>query len=279
MAYTPYSNVYKKKMDSTFVKHQPVKENIQEPKKEQTRKIIYHETKQSKVHNNKTLDYILYIIGIIVLGILIWFVIKDRTKSLYIFISIIILFFILFYFLHRKYEKIIHIANLRLVLSIVYILIIINMILGARYYSVEWAFLGFLIVAVIIYDSKIDSRFLILPALFLLGYVPFLLISKYNALAETIAVYVYYFLVVGVVLQFIEYIAKKDILLEFDVVIKEQMTGLNWMIVAIIIGIIEVFIIIANRFYNLEIWKYTVLYFFIIAMIFYAIKAYYYEAK
>ena len=79
--------------------------------------------------------------------------------------------------------------------------------------SVEWEFL-FFIGAVILYGIfRIDSRILILPAILTLAFLPFLLIVKLEALAETLAIYVYYLLVVGVILQIIEYKRKKNKLL------------------------------------------------------------------
>lgn len=281
MTNTPYSDFYKKKMDSAFVKKEPEKNAAHEEKiteeKEHIKPLIVQ--KQAPKTGNKLLNIIFYIAVIIAIGLITWLIISNRAKSIYIFIAIILLFFIVFYFFHKEYEKAVHNANKRAVLSVVYLLLTADMILGMRVYSVEWAFLGFLACAVICYDAKIDSRFLILPALFLLGYIPFLLIAKYQALAESIAVYVYYFLVIGVGLQFIEYLKKREGLLDFEEVMKEVIASSNWIITACLLGIAEVLIIIFNRFYNLEAWKYTVLYFFIISVIFYAIKNQYYKSN
>lgn len=113
-----------------------------------------------------------------------------------------------------------HRINPYLILIMGYILLIINIILESRFYSIEWAFIGFVIVTVLYHDFKIDSRFFILPAILLLGYVPFLLIGKQDAIAETTAIYVYYFLVVGVVLQLIEYIEKIENSVDFERIMK-----------------------------------------------------------
>ncbi|MEK6800968.1 MAG: hypothetical protein AABY05_03470 [Nanoarchaeota archaeon] len=104
----------------------------------------------------------------------------------------------------------------QIILLFCYITIIINMLLGERFYSLEWAFLGFILISIIFYLVKIDSRFLIFPALLLLITLPFLLLFKQQAIAETIAVYVYYFLVVGVILQIIEHFKKTENSLSFN---------------------------------------------------------------
>lgn len=290
---TTYSENYKRKMDSFFNKKEPEKSITKEEKisledkaiekkpieKREFKRLVMNPQETSRINKNRILNIIFFIIGIVVLGLIIWLIMSNSVKIIYVFILIILLFFILFYFFHRYYEKAVFYINPKIILFIVYLILITNIILQIRYYSVEWAFLGFLICAVICYDSKIDSRFLILPALFLLGYVPFLLIAKYQVLAELLAVYVYYFLVLGVGLQFIEYIRKTEPRLNFEEVIRETITGSNWIITSVFLGLIEIIIIILNRFYNLIVWEYTVLYFFIISIIFYVIKNYFYEKK
>ena len=152
-----------------------------------------------------------------------------------------------------------------------YLILIINIFLATKVYSVEWAFLGFIIATVLFYDFKIDSRFLILPALLLLGYIPFLLIGAQKEIAESIAVFVYYFLVVGVVLQIIEHVKKIENSIDFDGIIKEILKKANWIILIMIFGLISVGIIIGNRFINLEFWKWTSVYVFAVVMFFYII--------
>jgi hypothetical protein len=142
-----------------------------------------------------------------------------------------------------------------------------NMFLGSSVYSVEWAFLGFIFITVLFYDFKIDSRFLILPALLLLGYLPFILMARYDPLAEQIAIYVYYFLVVGVFLQLAEHLQKTKNSLDFDRFIKE-IVDMNWFYPIITTGIITIIIIVLNRFMNLEFWKWTFVYLFVVSLVF-----------
>ena len=71
--------------------------------------------------------------------------------------------------------------------------------------SFELLFLSFVLSGLLFYFFRIDSRYLILPAIFLLWFIPFLLKYKLENAAEATAIYVYYFLVVGIILKFIEF--------------------------------------------------------------------------
>jgi hypothetical protein len=81
--------------------------------------------------------------------------------------------------------------------------------------SIEWAFVFFILTTFLFGITKTDSRFLILPAILGLAYLPFLLIAKKEAFAENIAIFVYYWLVVGVILQIIEYKYVKHMNVDF----------------------------------------------------------------
>lgn len=191
-----------------------------------------------------------------------------------IILLIIILGFISILFLlicYRLYEKIINKLNPKAILFLIYFLLIVNMILGSKVYSIEWAFLGFLLSAIIFYDAKIDSRYLILPSLILLGYVPFLLVGKFEAIAETIAIYVYYYLVVGVGLQFIEYLKDYESKLIFEN-IKNFLNSTTLSYLLFFVGLITIMIIILNRLYPLEFWKWTSVYVFTVIIIFYILS-------
>lgn len=192
------------------------------------------------------------------------------TLSIVIIIGIFA--FVILAILHHFYNKSVHKINPYLILFLGYLILIINMFLATNAYSIEWAFLGFIIAAVLFYDFKIDSRFLILPALLLLSYIPFLLIGAQKEIAETIAVFVYYFLVVGVVLQIIEHAKKIENSLDFDRIMKEIIKKINWIIPITIFGLISVGIIIGNRFMNLELWKWTSVYVFAVVIVSYIIS-------
>jgi len=121
---------------------------------------------------------------------------------------------------------------------LLYILISVNMYFGTKLYSIELAFVGFIILAIIFYLLKIDSRFLILPALLLLSFVPFLLTIKYSVLAENLAIYVYYFLVVGVIMQFVEVMKKKEPKIDFSVIMTYLYKKIRWVSFFVLFGIV-----------------------------------------
>ncbi len=195
-----------------------------------------------------------------------------------VFLFILSLMFFAILFAHRVYEKSTKFIHPSLALAFSYALIIANMFLSPKIYSLEWAFLGFLIIAVIFYDFKIDSRFLILPALILLGYIPFLLIGSQKEIAENVAVYVYYFLVVGVVLQIIEYYKKIQNSIDFNKVIKTFIIKEKIPSIIPIWGVIIIAIIIINRFRSVELLKWSSVYVFALLLVFYAIS-YFQEQK
>ncbi len=237
------------------------------------RPIIYLNKKDIKYKKNTASKIIYFSLGLLFLILIIYSLFyASKNPSLILLILILLAIALFLYFLYIPYQKWIIHANKNLILILVYILLVINMILGVKVYTVEWAFLIFVMGAVIFYDSRIDARFLILPALLLLGYIPFLLIGKQNSLAEIIAVYVYYFLVMGVGLMVFEYSSKEENSLDFEYLIWEIIKKINWITAIVIVGIINVIIIIANRFYNLEIWKWTFVYIFAVSLVFYFIS-------
>lgn len=109
--------------------------------------------------------------------------------------------------------------------------------------SVEVEFISFIITTVIFGLARIDSRFLILPALLHLWLAPFMLMNDFKDIAETTAVYAYYYLVIGVLLQFIEF--KFDIKNTIDLeATMKKILEINY----IIPSIITIFILILNYF-------------------------------
>ena len=71
--------------------------------------------------------------------------------------------------------------------------------------TIELVFVSFVLSGVFFFLSRTDSRLLILPAILLLWLCAFLLAFGFEIAAEEAAIYAYYFLVVGVILQFTEY--------------------------------------------------------------------------
>lgn len=246
----------------------------------EVKKITPKITLPTKSNKLKIVILSILVLIIVLIG---YFAFKTKVSNLSFSILVASLFILclLFFtilFAYRVYEKSIHHLKPLLVLSVSYALIIANMLLSPKIYALEWAFLGFLAIAVIFYDFKIDSRFLILPALLLLGYVPFLLIGAQKEIAETIAVFVYYFLVVGVGLQIIEHYKKTINSIEFEKFIETFLNKDKILNSISIWGVITLAIIILNRFKSLEFIKWSSVYIFVLLLVFYTID-YFQEQK
>lgn len=247
-------------------------DSIKEKKFKQVKpvKANYEARKPAKFHKLLVFIMILLVLGIAYLLLVTPTFIGKFPLVISVTILLFVLLFIAF-FTHRVYEKSVHHISPSFALAISYSGIIAVMFSSPRYFSLEWAFLGFLILAVVFYDFKIDSRFLILPALLLLGWIPFLLTAFQKELAEIIAVFVYYFLVVGVILQIIEYYKKSEIYLDFTKFMRSFMDKEKILNTSTILGIITVGIIIWNRFTSRELMKWTSVYIFVVIMVFYGI--------
>jgi len=161
-----------------------------------------------------------------------------------------------------------------------YILLISYLALGLNiifreleFYSIEWSFIVFILsmIAFIIY--KIDTRFLIFPAILLLGYAPFLLIAKQDILAENIAIYAYYFLVVGVIGQFIEYTKGTRNSLDFGKSLSSLSRNLPSFRLMAFFGILTLTAFLIDIFFQvIRKWKYSITYIFILFLITYLIS-------
>lgn len=193
-------------------------------------------------------------------------------NSLMVLIIILIGVFLLLFLFQKKYDIWITNVSKTKILVLTYIILALNMILGMKVYSVKWAFLGFVISAVMLYDSKIDSRFLMFPALLLLGYIPFLLIGIQKEIAENVAIYVYYFLIIGIILQIIEYSKKTQNSIDFNKFIETFINKEKTLSMLSIWGVITVAIIILNRFHSVELFKWSSVYIFVLLLVFYAIS-------
>jgi hypothetical protein len=157
-----------------------------------------------------------------------------------------------------------------LILFLVYCLLLVNIILTQKdIFSIEFSSVCFVAAAIIFYILKIDSRFLILPAILGLAYCPFLLIGNKWAFAEDIAIYVYYLLVVGIILQFIEHFKKNPLELKFQVVMKKLLKQ-NIFVgpsIVLLIATIITWIMSVNDIKYLAI-RYELLYFFVVISVF-----------
>ena len=279
---TPYSDDYKRRMQEYFSK----RENKPEEKSERIiaepvrKPMVYKQAlAYSEIKKKKNIFNIGLLGGLVILFLLLSFyllyIIPENPILWGIVLSFCVMAVFLFLFLfHKTYEKLIENVSAVALLIVIYVLLIINMFLsGYSVYSAEWAFLGFVIAGVIFYDSKIDSRFLIFPALILLGYIPFFLVAKQNALAETIAIYVYYFLVVGVGLQVAESVKNKEFQysLDFEDYIKRIISAKYLGEYMIGIGLVSIVFIIMSRFMEIQILKWTSVYVFVVLLVFYVI--------
>jgi len=89
-------------------------------------------------------------------------------------------------------------------------LVILPLVLTNQKSLVEVSALFFLAYAVFSYVNKIDDRVMIVTALFFLASCPFLLVLKEDAKAELSAIYAYYALCTGVLLQLADYVKNRD---------------------------------------------------------------------
>ena len=278
-----YTDDYKKRMNKVFGENassQPVKSvkpasSLKNNEKSQEIKESRESIDSVRIKKRKT-DLTLLILllgGFFLFSSFLLFFYSDNSLVWIMIIGVALIgifaFLILFF---KGYEKSLEKTNPVKIVGIVYILLLINMYLGSFLYSVEWAFLGFVVAAVVFYDARTDSRFLIFPALLLLGYIPFLLIGGQNPIAETIAIYVYYFLVVGVFLQVVEHLKESKNSVGFDNLIKKMIYNQYLTEILIFAGIVSVLLIIINRFKEIELLKWTFVYVFAVLLVFYGIS-------
>ncbi|MFA5993112.1 MAG: hypothetical protein WC796_05390 [Candidatus Pacearchaeota archaeon] len=217
---------------------------------------------------------ILGVLAAVVLIVINFFALSSENKvfaisSLVLLLAIVFLGLLI---LNRAYHRISRRVDPLIILAFCYTVLAATILSGTRYFSVEWAFLAFIFSAVVFYDFKIDSRFLLLPGLLVLGYIPFLLIGKQNALAENMAVYVYYFLIIGVLMQIFENFKKRDNYLDFEKVMTKILERMNWIIFIVIVGMFSVCLIIINRFTGIDLWKWTSVYLFVVVLAFYVVS-------
>jgi hypothetical protein len=239
-------------------------------------KSLFESAPSTQVKEKYVLKIFLLSLLVLIIVLLEYFALKASSSTTSFVIFTVFLFvassaFFIILLAHKVYEKSTKFINPRVVLAGSYALIVVNMLLSPRIYSPEWAFLGFLIITIIFYDFKIDSRFLILPALFLLGYIPFLLIGAQKEIAETVAIYVYYFLVVGVALQITEYYRQIKNSVDLDDFVKKPIAEQKMIYALSIFGIIVITAILINRFYSIELLKWSLVYIFFVLLIIYGI--------
>ena len=173
-----------------------------------------------------------------------------------------------------KYIDFMNIKLHYVIFSLVFVFLIVNIILSNFFYSIEWAFVMFIVVGILFYLFKIDSRFFILSAIMFLGYCPFLLILKLDVLAEIVAVYVYYFLVVGIILQFIESIKDREFDIDFfDFIgnIKNKLLFFSLIVFTCLSGVVFA---VDKLLFSLGSYKWILFYLAILFFVFYVISSF-----
>ena len=171
----------------------------------------------------------------------------------FILIIFILIILIVIYF---WYEKSIYNINPRVIIFSSYMLLVIYMSLATISNILSLSFLPFILVAITFYDHKIDSRFLIYPSIFLIGYIPFCLFSNQQYLAKYLTIYTFFFLLTGVLLQFIEFVQGYGLDIRF------RLTGhkFDFKIPMIIMSMLIILFISFNRLYNVNIVVWTLIY-------------------
>ena len=158
----------------------------------------------------------------------------------------------------------------KLILS--YIILGISIILRQiNLISFEWLFLIYFIVFLLFLVNKIDARYFIFNAILLLWLAPFLLVYKLDA--EPAAIYAYYFLIIGVILQIIEFKINYKVNQNFS---KLQISR-GFSLIQCLIWIIV--FIVSNIMHLRSIIKSFSLYLFSIFFILYLIKSLIYFSK
>lgn len=89
------------------------------------------------------------------------------------------------------------------ILSLLVLVVVVAVFRGEIREKAHYLFLLYFVILLV---NRIDARYSIGAALILLLFTAVLLVQKKEAFANQVAIYAYYFLVVGVVLQLIEYI-------------------------------------------------------------------------
>lgn len=231
-------------------------------------------TKKQKYRRNALLQiFSIIILALVIGGLILAPNFIGKFPTIIVFLTIFLIVGLTSFILHSIYDKSTKVLKSSVALAISYALITINIFLSPKIYSLEWAFLGFIMIAVVFYDFKIDSRFLILPAILLLGYIPFLLMISQQAMAENMAVFIYYFLVVGVLLQLVEYYKDVENRVDFSLFFKNLMKYREKILnILSVWGIVTIILIILNRFKSLELIKWSAIYVFIILLIFYLVS-------
>jgi septum site-determining protein MinD len=112
-----------------------------------------------------------------------------------------------------------------MMLSFLFFVIIILIFKSEIREKAHYLFLVYFIISLV---NRIDSRYSVGAGLLLLAYTAVLLVQKKEDFANQIAIYAYYFLVVGVVLQLVEYIREGG---EKEIEAEERARGLKMPVV------------------------------------------------
>ncbi|MDP2925337.1 MAG: hypothetical protein Q8N99_03120 [Nanoarchaeota archaeon] len=231
----------------------------------------------SKMKKTKTSNYLKILINLTLFFILSYFILAYLiTGSHYIYIGVLIFFtaclFIVIYFFNDIYLKIINKINPVFRLFLAYLVLVIITSFSNKFLNVNWIFLGFLFTLIIIYDSKINPGFIFISALLLIGYIPFLLIAKEYMIVKNISLYIFYFILIGIIIQIITEKNKGKYELDFkDFIFNDHKKDIKaFLLLTIFLTLI---IMIIDSFYSIELIKTSFIYLMIIFFSLYIIKS------
>ncbi|GEM_PF-6687128 len=168
---------------------------------------------------------------------------------------------------NKVYKKYIYNLPKVNILIGVYILLIINIIIIQIMDNIELGIIGFIIGAIIISYFRIDSRFLVLPVIILLGFNLFLTLKKEDKLIEIITIYTFYFLIGCAIVIAREIKENKSLELYFEKSFEKFINKYITLNLLKIICFITLVITLLNIFIDLETLKNSALYLVIITLI------------
>lgn len=136
--------------------------------------------------------------------------------------------------------------------------------------SYELLLLFTLISCLVFIFFKIDSRFFLFAGVLLIGYSPFLLIQRLDALAESYSIYGFFFLISGVIGRVIELKLRKELRIDFEKFFISLINSKLMLLPLIIFGSVTVFVFLYDEFMKIPYFfslRFTFLYLTLITAI------------
>lgn len=136
--------------------------------------------------------------------------------------------------------------------------------------DIKFIFFFYIFCLMIFYFFRIDSRFLVFLAILLFGLSPFLLYSGFEQIADLVAIYAFYFLILTLILQLNEFRSNYKLVVNFKEANKFLFNKLNIYIALVCL----IFVVISSISGILSLLKIIALYFSIIFLILHFIENY-----